>query len=191
MTAYLIGQSPDGPCPVCNVSPVPLVEIPVHPYLAECGRCGLTYVVRDDEGARFQKAVLALAPSYLEIFKAYFQETGRRVGPPPFLLEDSSLLDFERAARMKAVDEWLSHHPELVVGAAAPTSWPFVSLTLVATTVDGKPAFSIVAPPGGLASQPFIPIQPGGLPLGTIVTLQIPIKPGEPGPASPEIEGHA
>lgn len=177
---HILGQSPDAPCPVCNLNPVGLVEIPVHPHLAECARCGVAYLVLDNEGDRLPRALCAVQPAYLPAMRTYYTETGRKLGPPPSVLDDPSLLDHERLARMRALDEWFQTRPEVLATPAAVVSWPFGSLTLVVAMRDEERTFQIVAPPGGLQQQPYIPIEPGELPVGTIVTISIPLVPVEP-----------
>lgn len=175
---HILGQAPNEPCPVCNLNPVGLREIAADPTFAECARCGLTYLVRDETGAPINQAFPPVSHAFLDVFRRYWKETGRKLGPPPALL-DPNALDPELTERGRALDAWLADHPELVAGATAPESWPFVSVTLVVAELDGRPVFQIAQPPGGLTCQPIIPIQPTGLPIGTIVTLAIP----RPGPA--------
>ena len=179
---YLIGQAPDEPCPVCNVSPVPLAEINGFPELAECGRCGFAFSIRNHEGDRLPKAVPSVADALAVVFRRYYEDTGRRVGLPAIAIENPEDLDPQQAERSRALDEWLKARPHLLAGAMAPASWPFVSMTALRINVDGRPTWQIIAPPATVPMQVLVPMAPENVPLGTLVTISIPLDPFEPRP---------
>ena len=179
MTAYLIGQAPKFPCVVCSASPVPLQQVACFPQLAQCARCGMPYVIKDGEGNDYAQAQVAVSPGFQGLFQTYYRETGRRMGLPAFMLDAEAEMDPELLERTRAMDEWLHDHPELVAGAAAPQTYPYASVTVIVIELDGERGWSVLAPPSGLGADPMIPFSPDNLPLGTVVTVQIPLHPGD------------
>lgn len=187
---YLIGQAPDGPCPVCDIHPVALREVEGFPEIAECIRCAFAFTIRNLEGDRLPKAVPSVSSALAAVFRQYYEATGRKLGLPAIVLENPDELDPERAERSRALDEWLKARPGLLSGAMAPASWPFVSLTALRIEVDGRPTWQILAPPTAIPMQLLVPMSPENVPPGTLVTVSIPIDPVVPRPAS-EIEAEA
>lgn len=174
---YLIGQAPEDSCPVCDVFPVPLRPVPGFAELAECGRCGFVFTIRDLEGNRLPMAVPTVASALAAVYRRFYRESGRRCGLPAAAIEDPTELDSEQRARIEAFDEWVGKRPHLLAGAMAPASWPYVSLTAVRVEVDGRPTWQIVAPPAVVPMALLVPVSAENLPLGSVITISIPIDP--------------
>lgn len=192
MMPYLIGQTPRFPCVVCSASPVPLQQVPCFPQLAQCARCGMPYVIKNEQGDDYAQAQVAVSPGFQGLFQAYYRETGRRMGLPAFMLDAEVEMDAELLERTRAMDEWLHEHPELVAAAAAPQTYPYASVTVVVIEHDDGLGWSVLVPPSGLSADPMIPFSPDNLPIGTVVTIQIPIRPGDVRDGEQvEEEGHA
>lgn len=177
--AYLLGQAPAGPCAVCALSPVALEQVEGIPQLATCARCALPYVIMSADGVAFSEAQLSVSPGFVGLFQRYYRETGAKLGLPAFMLDVDAELDPMTLERTRAMDEWLNDHPELVTGAAAPQTYPYASVTVIVIEVDGERAWTVLATPSGRGSDSMIPFRPDNLPLGTVVTIQIPLHPGD------------
>ncbi len=170
---YLIGVAPKAPCPVCNVSPVPLREIQGFPELAECARCGLPYAVRTSEGNALPEAQLAVSMTVAGILKQYYCETGRKLGLLG-LPVDPVDLGPEHAARAREMDEWLQQHRHLLAAASASSSWPYVSVIGLRTEINDAPAWHIIGPPTNRPESIIFPVDPGPLPMGSVVVISVP-----------------
>lgn len=189
---FLIGQAPDEPCLVCDLSPVALRQVEGFPELAQCARCGFAYTVRNLEGDRLATAVPSVSHALASVFRQYYETTGHTLGLPAIILEDLDELDPDQLSRSRAMDEWLRGRPHLLAGAMAPASWPFVSLTALRAEIDGRPVWQVISPPNGIRAQLVVPFPPDCVPVGTIVTISIPIEPTDVRPpAEPEIAGSA
>lgn len=195
--AYLIGMAPPEPCPVCRLSPVGLEALEIMRGVARCARCGLAYEIEDLEGHRLPVARVIPSPGFVEIFRIYYQTTGRRIGVPAFIFGQGPGLEPltlppELRAEAEALDDWLRERPHLVAGATAPRTWPYAGLTVMAIEVDGSPAWQVIVPPSGLVTEPMVPFSPHAIPIGTIVSILIPLRQGDVRDvAEPEEEGHA
>lgn len=176
--AFLLGQAPMAPCPICKLHPVALELVAGINHLATCARCGLPYAIRAPDGTEYNEALVAINPGFMPLFQRYWQEAGRKFGIPLYLVEPGTEFEPEMAARNDAMDDWMQSHQDLVAAAMAPMTWPYASVTVqVVEHPQGGVAWSVMAPPGGLAANPIIPFKPDGLPVGAVVTIQVPTHP--------------
>lgn len=176
MSPFLIGQAPDHPCPVCELSPVGLRAVETLPGIAECVRCGFFYVTHNEEGETLPKAIPATSASLFPIFRRYHQETGKRCGlmALPEKVEEASI-DPEIRVRTGEMDAWLRERPHLLTAANAGSGWPYATVVALRIEMDGRAAWHVLAPPSSVGIQVMVPVSPEGLPNGSIVTISVPV----------------
>lgn len=172
---HILGLSQPGEsCPLCDVKPQIFRQTQVE-HLVECGRCGLPSAVDLNVEPQDRVAQPVASAGWLNVFRRYWDESGRKITHPAIIGDDVELRE-----RMRALDDWLKRNQGLVAAATLATAAPYSSITAIVVQVqkghadEVRKAWQLLLPHEAIGAAIQFPIDPEPFDPGTIVTIQTP-----------------